>query len=63
VLVFYDRSVSFHLIHDLPLQQQHQQDEEYFCQHAGLKFEEKDIEMLHLRLSFMELKLEYFRTI
>jgi len=39
-----------------------QQDEVYFYQQTGLKFEEKDIEMLHLSLSFMELKLEHFRT-
>jgi hypothetical protein len=37
-----------------------QQDGGYFYQQTGLKFEEKDNEMLHLSLSFMELKLEHF---
>jgi len=38
------------------------QDEEYFYQQTGLKFEEKDIEMLHLSLTFKELELEHFGT-
>jgi hypothetical protein len=39
-----------------------QQDEGYFYQQTRLKFEERDIEMLHLSLSFMELKLDHLRT-
>jgi len=39
-----------------------QQDGGYSYQHTGLNFEEKDIEMLHLSLSFMDLKIEHFRT-
>jgi hypothetical protein len=39
-----------------------QQGEGYFYQQMGLKFEENYIEILHLGLSFMELKLEHFGT-